>query len=161
MTLVFHLSLQLSNIIIYHQNHLTVNYVLAANSCPSVQTSNKHTRNILNHGSQGIHHANGALFGLKSRLSAQIVHVAARDPSCTSIHSRSRTDYRYLTFFGTGYTLPVMEPIVHGSYGPFSFTCSKMYSLILSGLGITVVNSKSSQCKVGKNPNLSFHMSLY
>jgi len=33
-----------------------------------------------------------------------------------------------------------------------------MYPVILSGLGITVVNSKPSQCKVDKNPNLPFYV---
>ena len=85
---------------------------------------------------------------------------APRDPSCTSTHSRFRTDYRYHTFFGTDYMLPAMEPIVHGCYGPFSFTCCKMYPVILSGLGITVVYSKPSQCKIGKNPSLSYVSTL-
>jgi hypothetical protein len=151
--MVFHLSLQLSNINIYNQNHLTVNYVLVAHPCPSAQISNKQTRNVLNHGSQDINHT------LERNI--RIAISAPRDLSCTSIHSRSRTVYRYHTFFGTDYTLPVMEPIVHGYYRPFSFNCSKMYPVILSGLGIAVVNSKPSQCQVGKHPNLSFYMSVY
>jgi len=118
---------------------------------PISTVSNKQTRNVVRHGSQRINHSLNAMFGLNTDHGSQrpIVYI---------VHAQTIDTTRILARITRYQSWNSSLTAVNGQ---FSFTCSKMCLVILSGLGITVLNSKPPQCQVRKNPNLSFYMFLY